>query len=116
MAFRIFIGLMWLSLTGYTAMVISRDGLNLLPVFFGAISDGHWQGQFNADFMTFLALSALWTAWRSGFSASGVVLGVVAFFLGGGFLLPFLVYLSFKHRGTPSNMLLGIHANKGNPQ
>jgi hypothetical protein len=116
MAFRIFMGLMWLSLAGYTALVISQDGLDLLPIFFGAISEGHWPGQFNVDFMTFLALSGFWTAWRFGFSASGIALGILAFFLGGGFLLPFLFYLSFKHQGNPSIMLLGIHANKDNPQ
>ena len=109
MGFRLFIGAMWLALAAFTAAVIARDGLDLLPVFFGAIAAGHWPGQFNADFMTFLALSGLWTAWRSGFTPGGLALGIVAFFMGGGFLLPYLLYLSFRHRGDPAPMLLGVH-------
>ncbi len=109
MGFRLFIGAMWLALAAFTAAVIWRDGLNLLPVFFGAIADGHWPGQFNADFLSFLALSGFWTAWRSGFSPGGLTLGIFAFFLGGGFLLPYLFYLSLRHRGDPAQMLLGVH-------
>jgi hypothetical protein len=115
LAFRVFIGAMWLALTAFTALVIARNGLGLLPVFFGAIRDGHWPGQFNADFLTFLALSGFWTAWRSGFSAGGLALGAVAFFMGGGFLLVYLLYLAFKYRNDPAPMLLGVNAKRSEP-
>ncbi|MDE2563648.1 MAG: hypothetical protein KGL48_15500 [Sphingomonadales bacterium] len=111
--FRLFAGAMWLALMAFTVFVIARDGLNLLPVFFGDIAAGHWPGQFNADFLTFLALSGLWTAWRSGFSAGGIALGVVAFFFGGGFLLAYLFLLSLRHGADPARILLGVHADKG---
>ena len=62
------------ALTVYTAIVIGNHGWNLLPVFFGDISAMGWPGQFNLDFMGFLALSALWTAWRNNFSALGLLL------------------------------------------
>ena len=71
-------GVMWLTLVGYTLMVISRHGLDLLPVFFGDIGKMAWPGQFNLDFLCFLVLSAFWTAWRSGFAASGLAFTVLA--------------------------------------
>ena len=109
MAFRLFLGAMWLALAAFTAFVVMRDGLGLLPVFFGAIADGHWPGQFNADFLTFLALSGFWTAWRGGFTLGALGLGVVAFLFGGGFLLAYLILLSLRHAGDPAVILLGVH-------
>lgn len=106
-AFRILLVAAWLVLAGYTAVVIAGYGVNLLPAFFGDIAAMAWPGQFNLDFLCFLILSALWTAWRNGFSASGLALGVLAFFGGAGFLLPYLLYLSFKARGDMGVVLLG---------
>lgn len=96
-------------LTGYTLVVIQNHGMNLLPVFFGDMAAIAWPGQFNLDFLGFLVLSALWTAWRNGFSALGLVLAVIAFFGGMAFLSTYLLILSL---GTTSirDMLLGIHA------
>jgi hypothetical protein len=71
---------------GYTAIVISNYGLNLLPAFFGDIAKLGWPGQFNADFSGFLILSALWTAWRHHFSPFGLVPSMVALFGGMAFL------------------------------
>jgi hypothetical protein len=95
-------------LTGYTLVVIQNHGMNLLPVFFGDMAAMAWPGQFNLDFMGFLVLSALWTAWRNGFSALGLVLAVIAFFGGMGFLSIYVLILSL---GTDSirDILLGIN-------
>lgn len=97
----------WLALAGYTGMVIARHGMDLLPIFLGDIARGGWPGQFNADFLCFLTLSALWTAWRNRFSPAGLALAVVAFFGGAGFLLPYLLYLSVRERGDVAAMLTG---------
>lgn len=107
MAFRIFLILSWVILAGYTGVVISEHGLNLLPVFFGDMQAMGWPGQFNLDFMIFLALSALWTAWRNNFSAVGIGLAVIAFFGGAGFLLPYLFILSVQGRGNIRIILTG---------
>lgn len=112
-AFRLFVLVMWLALVGFTAAVISRDGLNLLPVFFGAMREGHWPGQFNADFSTFLALSGFWTAWRSGFTPAAIALGIFASLMGGAFLLAYLLYLSWRCGGDPARILLGVHHKSG---
>ncbi len=50
-----------------------------------------WPGQFNLDFMGFLALSAIWVAWRHQFSAGGLGLAVLAFFGGMLFLSIYLL-------------------------
>ncbi|MDZ4372940.1 MAG: hypothetical protein U1C74_16140 [Phenylobacterium sp.] len=106
-AFRVLLGLLWLALAAYTGVVVAAHGLNLLPVFFGDIARGGWPGQFNLDFLCFLILSALWTAWRNGFSAGALLLAVLAFFGGAGFLLPYLLYLSVRARGDMAAVLLG---------
>ena len=86
------------------------EWLLIVPVFFGAIADGHWPGQFNADFLSMLGLSALWTGWRNGWSALGWVLALCAFFLGGGFLMGYLLVLLHRERGDMRRVLLGVQA------
>ena len=78
-AFQLLLIALWLVLAGYTGVVIARHGLDLLPIFFGDMAKLAWPGQFNLDFLCFLVLSALWTAWRNGFSAGGLALALVAF-------------------------------------
>lgn len=104
--FRLLLVTLWLGLLAYTAAVVTRDGMGLLPIFFGDIAKVAWPGQFNLDFLCFLTLSALWTAWRNSFSALGLGLAVAAFFGGAGFLLPYLLILSVRTRGDVKAMLL----------
>jgi len=108
--FRIFLIAFWLILLIYTGVVIAHHGINLLPIFFGDIAAMTWPGQFNLDFLGFLCLSALWTAWRNGFSAGGFGLALFAFFGGIGFLAPYLFYLSIKHQSDTRTILLGLNA------
>lgn len=105
--FQALLALLWLVLTVYTAIVIAEYGLGLLPIFFGNMRALTWSGQFNLDFLCFLTLAMVWTAWRNHFSALGIVLGIVAFFGGAGFLLPYLLVLSIQTRGDVAAMLLG---------
>lgn len=109
-AFRIYLIMAWAALLAFTAYVIGRDGIDLLPVFFGAIGQGRWPGQFNADFMSLLMLSALWTGWRNGWSAGGLCLAVGAALLGGGFLMAYLLVLLHLEKGDLRRVLLGVHA------
>jgi hypothetical protein len=105
--FRLFLAVFLLTLSAYTAIVIANHGWNLLAVFFGDIAKMGWPGQFNLDFMGFLALSALWTAWRHNFSPAGLALSVVAFFGGMGFLTIYLLIESFRAKGDVRALLLG---------
>jgi hypothetical protein len=105
--FRMVLVAAWFALAFYTGAVIAEHGLGLLPVFFGDIAAVKWPGQFNADFLCFLGLSAIWTAWRNSFSPFGLALAAVAFVGGAGFLLPYLLILSIQFRGDVAAMLMG---------
>jgi hypothetical protein len=105
--FRLFLMVCLMSITSYTAVTISNHGFNLFPTFFGDMAAVGWPGQFNLDFMTFLALSALWVAWRHQFRTSGLVLGVIAFNGGMLFLSIYLLFHSYWVGGDIKALLLG---------
>ncbi|MDY7524758.1 hypothetical protein [Sphingomonas sp. 10B4] len=106
-ALRGFLVAAWIVLITYTGVVVARHGLGFLPVFFDDIASGHWPGQFNLDFSCLLLLAALWTAWRNSFSGVGMVLAIIAFVGGAGFLLPYLAVLTITTRGNMASVLLG---------
>lgn len=103
----------WMMLAAYTAAVIKWHGVDLLPIFFGDIGRLAWPGQFNLDFLCFLMLSALWTAWRNEFSPMGLVLALLAFFGGAGFLLPYLLFLTIRTGGDMAILFLGARRQSG---
>ncbi len=104
---RALLALILTVLSAYTAIVISNHGWNLLAVFFGDMAAMNWAGQFNLDFMGFLTLSALWTAWRHHFSPAGLALAIVAFFGGMAFLTIYLLIASYQVKGDIRALLLG---------
>lgn len=108
-AFRILLVIIFSAILLYTIPVVLNHGLVLLTVFFGDIGKMGWPGQFNLDFLGYLVLSALWTAWRNNFSAPGLALSVLAFFLGAPFLTGYLLYLSFRCDQNMQAILLGEH-------
>ncbi|MBX9605778.1 MAG: hypothetical protein K2Y51_06115 [Gammaproteobacteria bacterium] len=105
--FRAFLAVLIAVLYAYTFMVGSAHGWNLLPVFFADIARMAWPGQFNLDFTFMLMLSALWVAWRHGFSGAGLALAFVASVGGTGFLAPYLLVLTFQTGGDMRALLLG---------
>lgn len=109
-ALRLYLIIAWTALVAFTAFVAGREGVNLMPVFFGDIAAGRWPGQFNADFLSILVLSALWTGWRNGWSLGGWVLAVLAFNLGGVFLMGYLLVLLHLEKGDMRRVLLGARA------
>ena len=106
-AFRALLIAMCSCIAVYTAIVVAEHGLGLLPIFFGDMVKLGWPGQFNLDFTSLLTLSALWVAWRHGFSGSGLALGGLAFFFGGFFLTAYLLIQSVRTRGDAAALLLG---------
>lgn len=105
--FRVLLTVILLTIVVYTIPVVWDHGLGLLPIFFGDIAKMGWPGQFNLDFLGFLILSGFWVAWRNHFSGPGLVLGVLAFFLGAPFLALYLLIQSFRCDGDVSTLLLG---------
>jgi len=106
-AFRIFLMGIFITISGYTAVVVSNHGMGLLQVFFRDMAKMGWPGQFNLDFMCLLMLSALWLAWRHHFSPIGIVLGFAGFFGGAFFLSAYLLIESFRVEGDVKALLLG---------
>ncbi len=109
--FRLLLVLLLIVLGTYTTVVILEYGMNLFQVFFGDMAAVNWAGQFNLDFMFMLAFSALWVSWRHGFSPAGLGLGVLAFFLGAGFLTVYLLIISRGAGGDFARVLLGDRMN-----
>jgi len=85
--FRVFLAVVFVSILAYTAVTISNHGL-----------------------MTFLALSALWTAWRNHFSVKGLGLAVLAFFGGMLFLSAYLFVLTLKANSSVVQVMIGDRA------
>ena len=106
-AFRALMVVLFAVIVIYTVLVIAEHGMDFLSLFFDDMAAMTWNGQFNLDFMGFLALSALWVAWRNGFSPVGLLLAVGAFFLGVPFLTMYLLVLSVRTDGDAARMLLG---------
>ncbi|MCZ8018236.1 hypothetical protein [Novosphingobium sp.] len=103
--FRLFLATCLVAIVAYTSVTITNHGFNLLPVFFGDMAEMGWPGQFNLDFMCFLALSAIWVAWRHQFSAGGLGLAVLAFF-GGMLFLSIYLLLHIQRTGGDIKVLL----------
>lgn len=95
----------------YTTVVVLREGWGFIPAFLGDVSSLTWQGQFNLDFACYLALSALWIAWRGGFSGGAILLALVAAVAGMLFFAPLAMILLARSKGSLSRFLLGVHAN-----
>ena len=106
-AFRTLLLAAWVLLATYTALVIADHGWGLFGVFFGDMRAMGWPGQFNLDFTILLSLSALWVAWRHGFTGAGLLLGLTAFFCGALFLTAYLFVVSLVAKGDVKEMLLG---------
>ena len=106
-AFRVLTIVMFGVLALYTGEVIASQGMTLFSVYFSDMAKMQWPGQFNLDFMFMLTFSALWTAWRNAFSPLGLILAVVAFFGGSGFLTIYLFILSLQAKGDMREILIG---------
>ena len=111
--FRVFLATIFLVIVVYTLFVIADHGLGLFPVFLGDIAKMGWPGQFNLDFMGFLALSAFWLAWRNDFTPLGLGLGVLGFFGGAPVLTAYLIVASLQVDGDPVALLVGARRARG---
>ena len=106
-ALRIFSAVIFVVISGYTAIVGENHGYGLFTVFFGDMAAMGWPGQFNLDFMFMLALSALWVSWRHQFSGAGLLLGLLAFLGGALFLSIYLFIVAGQANGNAKELLLG---------
>jgi hypothetical protein len=113
-ALRLYLIAAWTALVVYTAYVIGAHGASGIgALFFGAMAEGTWQGQFNADFFAFLILAALWSGWRNGWSALGWALAVAAVMFGAVYLMAYLLILLHREKGDLGRVLLGSRQSPG---
>lgn len=105
--FRMLLALMFVAISGYTAVVVAHHGVELFPVFFGDMAKLMWPGQFNLDFMCLLLLSGLWVSYRHRFRPLGMLLGLGALIGGASFLSVYLLVESIRTRGGVPALLLG---------
>lgn len=105
--FRAFLAILFVGISVYTAITVSKFGPNLFPSFVGDIKSMTWAGQFNFDFSCFLLLSGLWVSWRHHFTGKGIALGLVATVGGIMFLAPYLFIVSLRAKDDIKEVLLG---------
>lgn len=98
------------TITLTTVAAFANDGPDLVTPFLKPIFDLTWQGQFNVDFASYLILSGIWMAWRSGYTRNGLILGLCGPLLGILFFAPYLLHLIRTSNGDPRRLLLGVHA------
>ncbi len=105
--FRIYLIILFLTVTVYTIITVTNHGWNLIPIFFNDIAIFNWSGQFNFDLSLFLTLSALWLAWRNHFTVKGLLLGLLGAIGGMFFLSAYLFIMSFKVNNDIRILLMG---------
>ncbi|MEM7379083.1 MAG: hypothetical protein AAF460_16475 [Pseudomonadota bacterium] len=109
-AFRTLVATLGAAVFVYTLLVVPTHGTALVPVFVSDLLALNWRGQFNLDFACYLVLSALWVAWRGGFSRAALVLAALASVGGMLFFTPYLLVATVRSRGDAALLLLGVHA------
>lgn len=101
---------LWCVIAVITVQAVSLQGMAAGDIFLSDIRALDWRAQFNVDFFAHLLLMGLWVAWRSCFSALGIVLGM-ACVLGGGLVsLVYLLVAAIRCGGDVRRLLLGQRA------
>ena len=99
--------LMVLGVGALTLIAFQREGAGLFDIFVGNILAGGWNGQFNADFASYLGLSGLWIMWRNRFTPASIILAIAAMIIGIILFAPYLMYLLNKEQGDLKKVLVG---------
>ncbi|WP_404309316.1 hypothetical protein [Neorhodopirellula lusitana] len=95
-----------------TVLASISHGLNWPAVAIGDLTKLNWRSQFDTDFLIYLFLGATWVTWREGFTLKGHCFAFLSVFLGGMFTFPYLLLATYRAKGDPQSMLLGVHANR----
>ena len=111
---RLFLLVSTILIYALTIIAVMTKGFNWPVVYFGDLLHLDWRTQFNADFLIHLFLLATWVAWREGFTTKGYIFGFLSIFMGGMFGFAYLLVATYKAKGDPRLLLLGVHAGKKN--
>ncbi len=99
----------------YTLFTVAADGANFVLPFLQLLGALNWPGQFAFDFMLYLVLSALWIAWRHGFSGPGLAMAAAAGIGGMLVFAPYVLIQSARAGGDIRALLLGVQARAAVP-
>lgn len=95
-----------------TVIAVVNGGMNWPAVAIADLLAGDWRTQFDVDFIIHLLLLATWVTWREGGTTKAYVFGFLSVVLGGMFGFPYILYASYKAKGDPKALLLGVNAAK----
>jgi len=109
---RILITFILLGLTGYALILVLDGRFDFVTPFLSTIPALTWQGHINLDFLSYLVLAGVWIAWRSGFTPTGNMLGVLSVLSGMLFFALYLLYQISRSDNNPRKLLLGVHAEQ----
>ena len=107
---RIFLLISTVLIYVMTLIASIGHGINWPEVAIQDLMALNWRSQFDTDFLVYLFLGATWVSWREGFTLKGHVFAFLSVFLGGMFMFPYLLFLTYKARGDAAAILLGVHA------
>ena len=107
--FRILLITLFLCLASYAAILAASGQFDFVTPILSSVPALTWQGHLNLDFLSYLVLAGTWIAWRSGFTASGIAVGVLSTMLGMMFFAPYALYLISRSNNDPRKLLLGVH-------
>jgi hypothetical protein len=96
-----------LALLAYTVYTGSLNGWSFLDIVIQNVQGLNWNGQFTLDFSCYLMLTALWIMWRSKFSITSIIIGIIAMTSGIVVFAPYLLYLLVKEDGDLKRVLIG---------
>lgn len=100
-----------LAIVAVTIYATLSVGINFPAVFFGDLLTLDWRSQINTDLILHASLLAIWVAWREGATPKGIVLGLLCLLLGAVFGFPYLLVATYRAKGDPQRLLLGVHAD-----
>lgn len=113
-ALRIFLVISTVAIYAITVIASLSQGFNWPAVAIADLLALGWRSQFDIDFIVHLFLLATWVTWREGADTRAYVFGFLSIVMGGMFGFPYILYATYKARGEPKALLLGVHAQSHN--
>ena len=108
---RVFLLFSTVIIYSVTIVAAISHGINWPVVYFGDMLHIDWRSQFNTDFLIHLLLLATWISWREGFTVKGHLFGFLGIIMGGMFGFPYILMATYKAKGNPKEILLGVHSS-----
>lgn len=106
---RVFLFASTIGIYAITVIASMSQGINWPALAISDIMALGWRSQFDIDFLIHLFLLAAWVVWREGANGKAYVFGFLSVVMGGMFTFPYVLYASYKAKGKPRDLLLGIH-------